>query len=101
MCSVYRTQGSLAISNTKPLGTDRQAHTQTGSTQDTVSACLSAQLYQLPCRGTEVVESTVRQHIGACFSALEQRVLTTLTDASHQLGATPNTPPADKLILQV
>ncbi|KAA6417142.1 MAG: hypothetical protein FRX49_12897 [Trebouxia sp. A1-2] len=24
-------------------------------------------------RGTEVVESTVRQHIGACFSALEQR----------------------------
>lgn len=54
-------------------------------------------------RGTEVVESTVRQHIGACFSALEQRVLATLSDASHQLatGAAPGGSPTDKLLQQV
>ncbi|KAL3158433.1 hypothetical protein ABBQ38_010667 [Trebouxia sp. C0009 RCD-2024] len=53
-------------------------------------------------RGTEVVESTVRQHIGACFLALEQRVLATLSDASHQLatGAAPGGSPPDKLLQQ-
>ncbi len=40
-------------------------------------------------RGTEVVESTVRQHIGACFSALEQRVLSTLSEASQKLSSSP------------
>ena len=54
----------------------------------------------LRCRGTEVLESTVRQHIGACFAALEQRVLATLGEASHQL-ATGNNNPTDKLISQV
>ena len=54
-------------------------------------------------RGTEVVESTVRQHIGTCFSALERRVLATLSDASHQLatGTVSTTRSTDKLILQV
>lgn len=45
-------------------------------------------------RGTEVVESTVRQHIGACFSALEQRVLSTLSEASQRLSSSPAASPA-------
>ena len=45
-------------------------------------------------RGTEVVESTVRQHIGACFSALEQRVLSTLHEASQRLSSSPAASPA-------
>ena len=45
-------------------------------------------------RGTEVVESTVRQHIGACFSALERRVLSTLSEASQRLSSGPAAAPA-------
>ncbi len=45
-------------------------------------------------RGMEVVESTVRQHIGACFSALEQRVLSTLREASQRLSSNPAAAPA-------
>ena len=60
-------------------------------------------------RGTEVVESTVRQHIGACFSALEQRVLSTLSEASQRLSSSSAAAPAprqdastqDKPLLQV
>ena len=55
-------------------------------------------------RGTEVVESTVRQHIGACFSALEQRVLSTLSEATQKMGSGPNAasaPAQDKPLLQV
>ncbi len=36
-------------------------------------------------RGTEVVEAVLRHHIGACFAALERRVLDLLHEVLPQL----------------
>ena len=52
-------------------------------------------------RGVEVVESTVRQHIGACFSSLEQKVLGVLSDASQRLASNSSADAQDKPLLQV
>ena len=113
--------GLVGLVNGKPDGcvdsslTDR-ATTPDGAYGSSLRPCL-ARLYAcdvslhslsldfkadaiLTFRGTEVLESTVRQHIGACFSALEQRVLATLSEASRQL-ATGTHNPTDKLISQV
>lgn len=49
----------------------------------------------------EVVESTVRQHIGACFSALEHKVLSQLAEACQQLASVSNASTRDKPLLQV
>lgn len=39
-----------------------------------------------PCgRGTEVVEAAVRHHIGACFGALERRILDAVAAAAQRL----------------
>ena len=37
------------------------------------------------CRGTEVVEGVLRHHIGACFAALERRVLDLLHEVMPRL----------------
>ena len=42
-------------------------------------------LPDLGCRGTEVVEATVRHHIGACFGALERRILDAVAAATQRL----------------
>lgn len=39
------------------------------------------------CRGTEVVEGVLRHHIGACFAALERRVMDTLAGVAPRLAA--------------
>lgn len=52
-------------------------------------------------RGVEVVESTVRQHIGACFTALEQKVLSQLSEASERLASNSQATTEDKPLLQV
>ena len=38
-----------------------------------------------PRRGTEVVEAAVRHHIGACFGALERRILDAVAAAAQRL----------------
>ena len=48
-----------------------------------------------------MVESTVRQHIGACFSALEHKVLSQLSEACEQLASMSNASTQDKPLLQV
>lgn len=48
-----------------------------------------------------MVESTVRQHIGACFSSLEQRVLGVLFEASQRLASNGSAEAQDKPLLQV
>ena len=48
-----------------------------------------------------MVESTVRQHIGACFSALEHKVLSQLSEACQQLAVLSNASTQDKPLLQV
>ena len=52
-------------------------------------------------RGVEVVESTVRQHVGACFSALEKKVLDQLKDTSERLTSNSTASTQDKPLLQV